>query len=70
MKSYSDVTMTDKEFSIELIRRLQDVDDTCTTCIYNPKHDICTNIEVGDIETCYIGIKAFMERKKNETSKD
>lgn len=50
--------MTDKEFGIELIRRLQEVDDTCSTCIH-----CCSNIEVGDLETCYEGMKEFAEKE-------
>ena len=58
--------MTDREFCIKLIRRLQDVDDTCSNCIYNPKNDYCTNIEVGDTETCYLGMKAFAEKEQGD----
>lgn len=56
--------MTDKEFAIELIRHLQDVDDTCLYCIHNPKNAICDNSVGGYTDICYNGIKAFMEKER------
>lgn len=62
--------MTDKEFAIALLRRLQSVDDTCITCAHNSKADVCTNI--FNTEICYAGIKAFMEteQKNGKTPKN
>ncbi len=55
--------MTDKEFGIELVRRLQKVVDTCSTCIH------CC-FEVGDLETCYEGMKAFAEKELENDNSD
>lgn len=55
--------MTDKEFCIKLIRRLQKVDDICSICVNNPIDNYCTNSEVGDMEICYNGMKEFEEMK-------
>lgn len=53
--------MTDREFGIELVRRLQKEDDICFTCKHNPQNGICNNTEI-DLEICYEGMKAFAEK--------
>lgn len=55
---------TDKAFAIELIHRLQGVDDTCLYCIHNPKNAICDKRVGGYTDICYNGIKAFMEKER------
>lgn len=57
--------MTDKEFGIELVRRLQEVDDTCSTCIH-----CCSNSEIGDLEICYEGMKAYAEKELENDNSD
>lgn len=57
--------LTDKELCIELIHRLQKVDDTCSYCIHNPQNAICDKVVVGGYtDICYNGIKAFMEKER------
>ena len=58
--------MTDKEFGIILTAKLREIDDTCSYCIYSPTYTFCTNTEVGDLQTCYEGMKAFAEKEKKQ----